>query len=269
MHALATGLITLAQQENAGDFQSQIGYWIVLLGVLALAPFFFTLITSFAKLVIIGGILRQALGTPQIPPNTIITGIALILTIHIMSPVAVDAYQRYQQQAAQREAEIEAIEDETAREARRRELGEARAVMQQVTTAVRPAMHDFLEKHAHRENVILFERLRTKLWSPEVEATVDELLAAQGQTEPRNNMVHDLVVLAPAFVLSELIEAFQIGFMIFVPFLVIDLVVSNILLAMGMHMLSPVTISLPFKLLLFVLIDGWTLVIEGVVLGYT
>lgn len=267
MHALATGLFTLAQQEN-GDFQSQIGYWIVLLGVLALAPFFFTLITSFAKLVIIGGILRQALGTPQIPPNTIITGIALILTIHIMSPVAVDAYQRYQAAEAQREAEIEAL-PEDQRENRRRELGQARAVMQQVTTAVRPAMHDFLETHAHRENVVLFERLRSQLWSNEVEATVDELLASQGQTEPRDNMVYDLVVLAPAFVLSELIEAFQIGFMIFVPFLVIDLVVSNILLAMGMHMLSPVTISLPFKLLLFVLIDGWTLVIEGVVLGYT
>ena len=77
-----------------------------------------------------------------------------------------------------------------------------------------------------------------------------------------------ITVLAPAFILTELTEAFQIGFLIFVPFLVIDLVVSNLLLAMGMHMLSPVTVSLPLKLLLFVLVDGWTLILQGIVLGY-
>ena len=81
-------------------------------------------------------------------------------------------------------------------------------------------------------------------------------------------LLDDFVVLVPAFLLSELTEAFQIGFLIFIPFLIIDLVVSNILLSMGMHMLSPTTIALPFKLLLFVLVDGWRLILEGVVTGY-
>ncbi len=264
-------LSLMLAQDAVGDAlpavapPSGMGFWIVMLALMALAPFLFTLITSFAKLVILGGILRQAMGTPQIPPNTVITGLALILTLHIMSPVAVEIYTRYKTADAARQAELAALTPEE-RAAKIKEASSTDAVGQ-VLDAAEPPIRRFLEKHAHRSHVALFERLQAKLHhaaGPEVQPLAqvfgDDPVAAQ--------LIRDITILAPAFMLSELVEAFQIGFIIFIPFLVIDLVVSNILLAMGMHMLSPVTISMPFKLLLFVLIDGWTLILQGVVLNY-
>jgi len=256
----------LAQAEGAEPTinpPASMGFWIVLLAVMALAPFLFTLITSFAKLVIIGGILRQAIGTPQIPPNTVITGLALILTLHIMSPVVVDIYTRHKTADAKRQAELAALTPEE-REKKLKEQSSMQPV-RDVLDAAEPPIRAFLEKHAHRSNVALFERLQAKLMGAN---GAQPLEAVFGDDPAIRQLVRDLTILAPAFMLSELIEAFQIGFLIFIPFLVIDLVVSNILLAMGMHMLSPVTISMPFKLLLFVLIDGWTLILQGVVLNY-
>src|SRR5207253_9329637 len=114
-----------------------------------------------------------------------------------------------------------------------------------------------------KSNVTLFKSLSERLRNGG--KSVKDL----GFKQEVNDGIEDLTILAPAFILTELTEAFQIGFIIFVPFLVIDLVVSNILLAMGMHMLSPQTVSLPLKLLLFVAIDGWRLVLQGLALGYT
>ena len=261
--------IMIAQVDGAGagasgSSETPMGLWIAMLAFMALAPFLFTLITSFAKLVIIGGILRQAMGTPQIPPNTVITGLALILTLHIMSPVVIDAYQRYQQQQQAREQAMAAMtpEERAAAEKARTSM----VAVREVVSAVEPSIRSFLERHAHRDHVALFERLDARLQA--ANPGNQPLAQVLGDDEQMQQVVRDLIVLAPAFMLSELVEAFQIGFLIFVPFLVIDLVVSNVLLAMGMHMLSPVTISMPFKLLLFVLIDGWTLIIQGVVLNY-
>jgi len=220
--------------------------WVGILIAMGLMPFVFTMITSFAKLVVVGGILRQALGTPQIPPTSVITGLSLILTVHIMSPVVLDTWNGYQREMQAQQAGLPAGErlDETAR----------------VRTAVAAAeapLEGFLKRHTSPSNVELFRSLLARL-------------GARNQTPPpeRGGRFELVAVYAPAFLLTELTEAFQIGFLIFVPFLVIDLVVSNILLAMGMHMLSPTTVSLPLKLLLFVLIDGWSLILKGIVLGY-
>lgn len=227
--------------------------WLLILAGMALLPFVLTMTTSFAKLVIVGGIVRQALGTQNIPPNTVLTGLALVLTIHIMSPVAREAYITYQQAQTARIGGADASG-----------LG---AQAGYFAEAIQPAMSNFLRRHASPANVQLFQQLKERLSARNAPAAV-------ASPEPRfanpavNALVDDLTILAPAFILTELTEAFQIGFLIFLPFLVIDLVVSNVLLAMGMHMLSPVTVSLPLKLLLFVAIDGWKLILQGLALGY-
>lgn len=228
-------MIFLLQAESDAATLEGTPAIVAILLVLALAPFLLTMITSFAKIVIVGGILRQALGMQQIPPNTVITGLALILTLHIMSPVVTGAYQ-----------DLETNGDYTT---------------EGYVSAIEPRLRGFLEKHSDPRNVALFNALRRRL------GTVDESPAA-GENPALQPLIETLTVVAPAFVLTELTEAFQIGFLLFIPFLVLDLVVSNILLAMGMQMLSPITISLPLKILLFVLIDGWRLIVQGLVLGY-
>ena len=236
------------------DASSGLAFWLFLLVTMALAPFVLTMITSFAKLVIVGGILRHALGTQQIPPNTVITGLALILTVHIMSPVAMKIYSNYQSGEAAAKAKPGG--------------NETGAMIRRITTAAETPMREFLERHSYPENVRLFEDLRDKLQDAnKVEAGKD--LGSISDDPLVKQLIADATLLTPAFMLSQLTEAFQIGFILFVPFLVIDLVVSNVLMAMGMQMLSPVTISMPLKLLLFVLIDGWKLVMRGLVLGYT
>jgi type III secretion protein R len=245
-------LSLLAQADAAGGApapSSGLIFWLVLLAGMALAPFVFTMITSFAKLVVVGGILRHALGTQQIPPNTVITGLALILTIHIMSPVAMRIYGRYQANPMP----ANATTGETIRS---------------ISTAIEGPMRDFLEQHSHPQNLQLFDDLREKLSQSNRDADVVRAEAELKDPLVRD-AVRDITVLTPAFMLSQLTEAFQIGFLLFVPFLIIDLVVSNVLMAMGMQMMSPVTISMPLKLLLFVLIDGWRLVMRGLVLSYT
>jgi type III secretion protein R len=128
----------------------------------------------------------------------------------------------------------------------------ARMILSVVDEA-RDPLREFLKKHAHARERNLFYQMALRMGPPSWQDTM---------------MDDDLLVLVPAFTVSELSEAFMIGFLIFLPFLVIDMVVSNILLAMGMHMLSPIVISMPFKLLLFVLIDGWSLLVRGLVQGY-
>jgi type III secretion protein R len=130
--------------------------------------------------------------------------------------------------------------------------GGAQTILRLVEKA-RDPVREFLARHAHARERGLFHQMALRMGPPRWKETMKD---------------DDLLVLIPAFTVSELKEAFMIGFLIFLPFLVIDMVVSNILLAMGMHMLSPVTISMPFKLLLFVLIDGWGLLVRGLLQGY-
>ena len=205
---------------------------IVLTAVLSLAPFFAVMMTSYVKLVVVLSLVRNALGIQQIPPNLVINGLAIILSVFIMAPVATTTFARLEQ------------EDMTKLDA---------AAIQRVLSGAKEPILGFLQKHTNDREKRFFLDATRKLWSPEAAATVTE---------------DSFLILVPAFTVTELTSAFQIGFLLYLPFIAIDLIVSNILLAMGMMMVSPMTISLPFKLLLFVLVDGWTRLIHGIVLTY-
>lgn len=217
---------------------------LVLLGALAgltLLPFVIMMVTSFVKISVVLSIIRSALGTQQIPPTQVITGLAIILTVYIMAPVGLKVYER--------------TEDIINRRSPGSTLASAETV-DLIFEAMRQAedpVKGFLKKHAHRKDQAMFYGMAKRLRNPEDRAGVGP---------------NDFIIIIPSFVISELKEAFQIGFILFVPFLVIDMIVSNILMALGMQMLSPTTISLPFKLLLFVMIDGWYLVTKGLITGY-
>ncbi|MCI0606941.1 type III secretion system export apparatus subunit SctR [bacterium] len=213
---------------------------LVLLGAISLAPFVLIMVTSFVKISVVLSILRQALGTQQIPPTQVINGLAIILTIYIMYPVALEIKDGTAALFDER-SQSPLLSDSTTR-----------LVKEGVQVAKEP-LRKFMLKHAHIKDRQLFYGLARRMRTPE---------------QQKNLSDKALIVVVPAFVISELKEAFQIGFLIFVPFIVIDMVVSNILMSMGMMMLSPTTISLPFKILLFILIDGWYLIARGLVLGY-
>lgn len=213
---------------------------IIVMGFLALAPFALIMLTSFVKISVVLSILRNALGTQQVPPNQVITGLSLILTIFIMSPVVEKMYAE-----AGEVGKTDAIFSEASVE----RLFEA-------SKRGREPLREFLLRHAHQRDLGLFYD-----WA--------RLIAKRNGNNPDDIQVREFRVAIPAFVTSQLAEAFIVGFLLFVPFLIIDLVVANILQAMGMFMLSPTIISLPFKLLLFVLIDGWVLLTKALVLGYT
>jgi len=210
------------------------------LGALAIAPFLIMMTTSFVKIAVVLALVRNALGTQQIPPNTIVTGLAMILTIYIMVPVGMRIY--------------DSVGDSVNKGTKQPVLSQASVqIMMESLEKGKEPMRDFLNKHAHQKEVAMFYNLARKLRDPEAREDVTK---------------RDFQVLIPSFVISELAEAFQIGFIIFLPFLVIDIVITNILLSLGMFQVSPITISLPFKLLLFVLVDGWYLITKGLVLGY-
>ena len=203
--------------------------------LLAIAPFVAVMVTSFTKIVVVLSLLRNALGLQQSPPNVVLNGLALVLTAYVMYPVGLEMA-----------AVAPAMNGEES------VLADPDALFEAVNTAKEP-LRDFLVQHADPAQTEFFlETIRRSL--PE------ERAATLSPT--------DFVVIVPSFTVSELAEAFQIGFMIFLPFLVVDLVVSNILLAMGMMMLSPTMISLPFKLLLFVVLQGWVRLAHGLVLTY-
>jgi type III secretion protein R len=179
------------------------------------------------------------MGTQQIPPTQVITGLAIILTVYIMAPVGQEMY---------RAAEVDIL-------SKGNNLFSSQTVGQiiEASDRAKEPLRDFLMKKVSQKDRSLFYNLALKMRKAE---------DREGITDK------DFMVIVPAFVVSELKEAFQIGFILFVPFIVIDMVVANILLALGMHMLSPTTISMPFKLLLFVLVDGWYLIAKGLVVGY-
>lgn len=208
--------------------------------ILSLAPFILMMTTSFVKIAVVLSLVRSALGVQQIPPNPVITGLALILTVYVMIPVGQQVY----------EASGDVIRQKTQQDV----LSLASVdVLKDALDKGKEPVREFLLKHTGDRERKLFFNMGKKL-------KISEPLGGL-----QNN---DFIVLIPAFVISELAEAFQIGFIIFLPFLVIDMTVSNVLLSMGMFQLSPITVSLPFKLLLFVLVDGWYLITEGLVKGY-
>ncbi|ASJ70512.1 type III secretion system export apparatus subunit SctR [Granulosicoccus antarcticus] len=200
--------------------------------VLSLAPFMAVMLTSFTKIVVVLSLLRNALGTQQIPPNVVLNGLALILTIYVMYPVG----QAMLAQLDGRGSFTENVED-----------------LLVAADASKEPLRDFMLKHSNEREREFFLSTIKRMVEP-------------GDADQLTN--EDFIVVVPAFTISELTSAFQIGFLIFLPFIIIDLVISNILMAMGMMMLSPTTISLPFKLLLFVLIEGWSKLAQGLVLSY-
>lgn len=212
---------------------------IIVVGALAVAPFVLIMLTSFVKIAVVLSILRNAVGAPQVPPNQVITGISLILTIFIMSPVVEQMYAE-----AGTIEQTEAIFSENS----------VKTLFEASKRGKEP-LRKFLVRNAGERHRVLFLNLAQQM-------------AQKNGGDPNAVTAEEFRVIIPAFVTSQLTEAFQIGFLLFVPFLVIDLVVANILQGMGMFMLSPTNISLPFKLLLFVLINGWELLLKNLVLGY-
>jgi len=220
---------------TAQTIVQQPGLLILVFAILSLAPFLLITATSFVKLSAVFSILRSAMGTPSIPPNTVITGLALILTIIIMMPVGTEIAERMDED----DITLETI-------TQTKDMIEIFDILE---GCVRAPLAGFLLSHAHEEEL----------------AMMSEMVAEENSKSIED---YNIIVLIAAFVLSELKEAFQIGFLLFLPFIIIDMVVANILQALGMVMLSPTTLSLPFKLLLFVLADGWYLVVEGLIAGY-
>ena len=200
--------------------------------LVAIVPFLIVMTTSFAKLAIVFFILRNALGIQQTPPNLVLYGVAVVFTVYIMAPVFGGMYAE--------------VSDPNL------SFDNLSGVVEAGSRALVP-LQAFLERFAQPAERAFFLDATATIWPEE---------AREGVT------ADSLIVILPAFVLSELTRAFEIGFMIYLPFIAIDLVIANILLAMGMIMVSPMMISLPFKLLLFVLVDGWNKLMHGLVLSY-
>lgn len=213
----------------------------LLLTVISIAPAILLMTTSFIRIVVVLGLLRQALGTQQLPPSQVITSIAIFMTVLLMTPVWQDVYQ-------------DAIKPYTA--------GEISLEQAWVSGSepVRRFMAHQIVRTGNDEDVYLF----LKYLPQEIDLATGEPLEIEyeyyGATDGKQNV--PLQALIPAFMLSELKTAFLIGFQIYLPFLILDIVVASVTISMGMLMLPPVLISLPFKLLLFVLVDGWHLVVE-------
>jgi type III secretion protein R len=205
---------------------------------MSLLPFMIMILTSFVKIVVVLSLLRSALGVQQAPPNQVINGIAFLLSLYVMFPTGVRMYDAAKDLIQSPNIPKEMLSADSAE------------FIIAVATKAREPMRDFLKNNSLPRHHKTFYR------------TVYRLLPEDYRDELKPE---DFLVLVPSFITSQLKSAFEIGVLIYIPFFVIDLVVSNILLAMGMMMLSPVTISMPLKLFLLVMLDGWTLLIEGLV----
>lgn len=210
----------------------------VVLSLFSLLPFIIMILTSFLKIVIVLSLLRSALGVQQAPPNQIINGVAFMLSLFIMYPTGVKMYEAANKTIATTEAPESLLSK-----------GSSTFILAVAKDATDP-MRDFLKRNSSVAHQALFYRMAYRVL-PE-------------NFRP-NLKPDDIIVLVPSYITSQLKDAFEIGVLIYIPFFVIDLVTSNILLAMGMMMLSPVTISMPLKLFLLVMLDGWTLLIQGLV----
>lgn len=206
----------------------------------SLLPFAMILLTSFLKMVIVLSLVRNAMGVQQAPPNQAINGIAIIMAFYVMAPTCLAMYQ---------EAKV-VIDQEVPKDLL---SGPSAQFLMDVANKAKEPLRFFLAKNTAVTHEKLFYNLAYKNFPEEYRPTLKET---------------DFIILIPAYITSQVKGAFEIGVLIYLPFFVIDLVTSNILLAMGMMMLSPLTISLPLKLLLLVMVDGWTLIIQGLVLTY-
>jgi type III secretion protein R len=207
---------------------------------LSLLPFAIMLLTSYLKIVVVLSLLRNALGVQQTPPNQVLNGIAIILTVYVMFPTALAMYNA-SQPTLDKDPPKQLLSSQTA------------SYVVDVVDKSKEPLRDFLLKNTSNKHLNSFYRMAYNIFPEPYKSNLN----------PK-----DFIVVLPSFITSQLKGAFEIGVMIYLPFFVIDLVTSNILLAMGMMMLSPLTIALPIKLLLLVMIDGWTVLMQGLVMTF-
>lgn len=201
---------------------------------IGMIPFIAMVVTSYAKIVVVLGLLRQALGVQQVPPNMALNGIAILVSLYIMAPIGMEAMQTVQDHGG----------------------SQGQSTTQLVVgslDAAREPFRRFLKQHAHEREKRFFLRSASTIWPKEMAAKLHE---------------DDLIVLAPSFTLTELTDAFKIGFLLYVAFIVVDLVIANTLMAMGLNQVQPTNIAIAFKLMLFVVMNGWSALIHGLVLTY-
>ncbi len=215
--------INFAQGANLVDTMEIL----VLFTILTLAPAILILCTSFTRIIVVLSFMRQALGTQNLPPNQLLIGFALFLSLFVMMPTGQRIFQ----------GGIKPYMD--------------KKINTQTALAVMELeLRSFMEKHVRKSDISLFYEVSQ-------------------ETAPQTVRDVPLHYLIPAFIISELKTAFQIGFLLYIPFLVLDMVVASVLMAMGMMMLPPMLVSLPFKLLLFVLVDGWQLITGSILRSFT
>jgi type III secretion protein R len=205
---------------------------ILIVLAISILPFAAMVVTSYTKIVVVLSLLRNALGVQQVPPNMVLNGIAILVSAYIMTPIGMAA-------AKQLDAQPSA--------------GTPSQAVIQAFGAAREPFRTFLKQHAREREKRFFMRSASVIWPKEMAASLHE---------------DDLIVLAPAFTLSELTDAFKIGFLLYIAFVVVDLIIANILLAMGLNQVMPTNVAIPFKLLLFVVMDGWSTLIHGLVMTY-
>lgn len=198
---------------------------LMVMTIFSMLPFFFTCMTCFLRYAIVFSMLKQALGTQQVPPAIVLLGLSMILTIYTMSPVFSKMWEMgsvpYQKNGDMVAAMVEGSKP----------------------------LKEFMMKQTRQQDMTFFIQL-------------------SGAPKPKSPEDITIWQVAPAYIISELKTAFEIGFIIFVPFIILDLVVANVLLALGMFMLSPTIISLPFKLLIFIAVDGWSMIVHGLVTSF-
>jgi len=205
---------------------------------MSLLPFIIMILTSFVKIVVVLSLLRNALGVQQSPPNQVINGIAFLLSLYVMFPTGVRMYDEAKSLIQSPNVPQELFSAQSAE------------YIIAVATRAREPLREFLKNNSLVKHHKSFYK------------TIYRVLPEEYQA---NLKPDDFLILVPSYIATQLKAAFEIGVLIYIPFFVIDLVVSNILLAMGMMMLSPITISMPLKLFLLVMLDGWTLLIEGLI----
>lgn len=214
------------------DFQPNLIAIIIVVSTIGLLPLAVVTMTGFLKISIVLFLIRNALGIQQSPPNLVLYGIALILTVYVTTPLVGNIYRAVDNERI----DIESVEG-----------------LRAAGATVAAPLRDYLVRFASERERAFFIQATEDVWSPEARADLRD---------------DDLVVLVPAFVASELTRAFEIGFLLYLPFLVVDLVVANVLMAMGMMMVSPTLISIPLKIFLFVAVEGWSRLMHGLILSY-
>jgi type III secretion protein R len=205
---------------------------VIFLTAIGLVPLFVVTMTGFLKIAVVLFLIRNALGTQQTPPNLVLYGIALVLTIYVTTPLIGDVYSRL----SARPLQFSSMDD-----------------LNDMARTVREPMQAHLARFTLPSERQFFMSATVKVWPESARVDLKD---------------DDLIVLLPAFVGSELTRAFEIGFLLYLPFLILDLVVTNVLMALGMVMVSPTLISVPLKLFLFVAVSGWSRLMHGLILSY-